>query len=91
MFIIASCVILTLSPVGTKNNIVKGRERIAYRKKAVIIWVIETVIMAVGICVGQRVVSEGIILAMVVLSISQLVELVKSGRYKMFGNKYYEK
>ena len=78
LLIIASLVILLLSPVDTENKRLDNIEQNYYRRKAIVIWGIESIAAALCILFEYECLAESIVFALVVLSIAQVAEAEKN-------------
>lgn len=82
---LASIVILLLSPIDTENRRIDAVERIYYRKKTIIIWVIELFIAVMCMIVHFYEGAKCIVLALLVLAMALSGEklkgkIIKNGR-----------
>ena len=76
LLVIASIVILLMSPVDTKNKPIDDIEYLYYRKKTIIVWSIEVIIALVSAIFPFRAGTESIVYAQVVLSVSLVCERI---------------
>lgn len=74
---VSGCVILALSPVSVVNRPLDNIEYIYYRKKSIMIYVIEIVISVMFLLTGYIEGAECIMCAHAVLAVSLLVESMK--------------
>jgi accessory gene regulator B len=80
LFIMSSIVILMLTPVDTVNKRLDGIEHIHYRKKAIIAWMIENLVIIVCIMFRWVFIAEGIIVSYVILSLSLILGRVLNAK-----------
>lgn len=85
LMLAASLVILLLSPVDTENKRLDSIEQNYYRKKAIVIWGLESVAAAICIWMEYECGAESIVFALVVLSIAQVAEAEKNRMHQEDG------
>ncbi|MDE5780575.1 MAG: accessory gene regulator B family protein [Lachnospiraceae bacterium] len=78
LLIISSVIILVLTPVESKNKPLDSIECVVYRRKAVIIWCIETMCTIVFMAIGFKEAAISIIMGFIVLGISQIVGVIQA-------------
>lgn len=72
----SSVVILLLSPIESVNKELDGIEKIIYRRKTIYIWGIETLMVCLCSILEYDNLSYGIGFALIVISISQILEVI---------------
>lgn len=77
LLVASSVIILMLSPVDTDARKLDAIECIYYRKKAMLIWFVEIVMVALCTVIHLEEISKCIILALATLSIAQIFEKLK--------------
>lgn len=78
LLVISSIVICLLSPVDTENNRIDELQSIYYRKKALIIWAIEVIIVIVCIISNHLLSAKSVVVALTVISVSLVSEKLKN-------------
>lgn len=90
LLFVASSIIVILSPVSSENKVLDAVEKKIYRRKTYIRWGIETIIVILCMLFNMREISICIIVAQVVTSISQFVEILKNNQYSREMNVNHE-
>ncbi len=85
LLVLSSLVIILFSPIGTKNKPLDEIEKIIYRKKTIIVWIIETCVALVFIVLDITKIHMAITLAQVIIGISIAFGKIKN--YFEMGNK----
>lgn len=80
LLMISGVVILVLSPVEAKNKPLDNIEYVIYRKKAVVIWATEFVCAIVCLVLNLGDLSECVMMAHIILALSQLSAKVEYKR-----------
>lgn len=81
LLIISGVVILILSPVASENKPLDNIEFVIYRKKTIVIWGMQIICAVLCIVKEYRDISVCIVLAHVILALSQLYAKVAYGRF----------
>lgn len=76
LFIVFSCIILILSPVESRNKPLDTIEYVVYKKRVILIWMIESIIILISMLAHKNEVSACVIIAQVVVGIVLIIEKV---------------
>lgn len=78
LLLVSSTVILILSPVGSENKPIDSIEYVIYRKKAVAVWCIETILAVISAAFGLNKIAICIMMSYVILGISLIAGIIQS-------------
>jgi len=83
-------VILLLSPVESPNKELDGIEKMIYRRKTIYIWGMEMLVVCLCALLKYDHLSYGVGSAIIVISISQIMEVI-AGQIRRYGNRNTDK